>query len=229
MAVRIGDRVVVGAVIGVIVGVVGRDAPAVAGDALEPEGVLHVPLLRGQAVQAVEVDHAALQQRQLRRVAVPRQVRAAQGIAVRAGAEVDGRPQADLRQRAPDGPVVVGLGAVREQVGAVDDLQPGNGLIIAVHEVQQQQLLPRGHAVGRGAGDAFEIGADGDRLTAPDGSVLPRPDLRFRYGGDGLRVLRRRGRAAGAGNRAAGGCGQGHGQQEHQQDQAFQGCVPPSL
>ena len=125
--------------------------------------------------------------------------------------------------------MVVGLGAVREQVGAVDDLQPGNGLIIAVHEVQQQQLLPRGHAVGRGAGDAFEIGADGDRLTAPDGSVLPRPDLRFRYGGDGLRVLRRRGRVAGAGNRAAGGCGQSHGQQEHQQDQAFQECVPLSV
>ena len=196
MAVCIGIGVIIGAVIGVVVGNVRRDAPAVAADALELECMLHVPLLGGQPVQSGKVDHAALQHRQLRRVAVLCQLRAAQGVAVRLGVEVDRRHPPDGRQRAPHGAVVVGLGTVHEQVGAVDGLQLTDGLVITVHEVQQQKLLPGGHTVGGCAGNALERGADRLRLTAPDGLVLPRPDLRLRHGIDHIhrlgRLLRRR-------------------------------------
>ena len=184
--------------------------------------MLHVPLLGGQPVQAGKVDHAALQQRQLRRVAVLRQLRAAQGVAVRLSVEVDRRHPPDGRQRAPDRPVVGGLVVVGKQYGGINDLQIADGLVVAVHEVQQQKLLPGGHTVGGCAGNALERGADRLRLTAPDGLVLPRPDLRLRHGIDHIhrlgRLLRRRvvphdGQAAGQ--------RQCRRQQQDQQDQAF--------
>ena len=222
VAVGIGIGVIVGIIVGIVIGVVGHDAPAVAADAPELKIVLHVPLLGGQPAQSGKVDHAALQYRHLRRVAVLCQLRAAQGVTIGIGVEVDRRHPPDGRQRAPDRPVVGGLGVTGKQGGGVDDLQIAHGLVVAIHEVQQQKLLPGGHAVGGCAGNALKGGADRLRLTAPDGLVLPGPDLRLRHSIDHIHRLGRflRRRVVPHGGQAA-GQRQGRRQQQGQQDQAF--------
>ena len=180
MVVLPGSAVIVGAVIGVVVGHMGDDAPAVAAGAAEGEGVLDAQLLRGDAVQPGEIDHVALLQHHVHvalRLRRRSEGRTAQGIAVGGHGQVDGRQAADDAQVVPDGLVVHRLVHSGEQIGGVNDLQRGDGLIIAVHEVQQQQLLAHSHALIRRAADALEGGADRGGIAAPHRAVAALPRL----------------------------------------------------
>ena len=80
----------------------------------------------------------------------------------------------------PDILVVERLHAISKQHGRVNDPQVGNGLVVTVHEIQQQKFLPHGHALGRRATDALKVGTDGLGFSAGPGcagSALP--DLRL--------------------------------------------------
>ena len=80
----------------------------------------------------------------------------------------------------PDILVVERLLTVGEQHGRVNDPQVGNGLVVTVHEIQQQKFLPHGHTLGRRTANALKVGTDGLGLSAGPGcagSALP--DLRL--------------------------------------------------
>ena len=80
----------------------------------------------------------------------------------------------------PDILVVERLLTVGEQHSRVNDPQVGNGLVVTVHEIQQQKFLPHGHALGRRATNALKVGTDGLGFSAGPGragSALP--DLRL--------------------------------------------------
>ena len=225
--------VVVGAVIGVVIRPVPDDEPAVA-LAPQGEGVLDAELLRGDAVQPGEVRHVALPQHHVH-VALRLLRRgnglAAQGVAVRGHGQVDGRQLADDAQVMPDGLVVGHLLRLREQVGGVDDPQLTDGLVVAVHEIQQQQLLPHGHAVGRRAADALKVPADKLRLVLPAPHIVMTavPDLRLVHVGGQVLLLRRElvRLVIAAGNGQAAGHAQCHGQQQDQQYKTFHAFHPP--
>lgn len=107
----------------------------------------------------------------------------------------------------PHGFVVHRLVHSGEQSGGVDDLQRGDGLIVAIRKIQQQQLLPHRHAVVRRAADTLEIGADRGGLAAPHRTVIPLPHLLLRHiSGEVLLLLGRlvRGRGVFLPRRGAG-------------------------